>query len=237
MEKGFLHNRPWRRGDSARAENLSFYQKFTVKLKDGATVLDTDKMEDELAYYMLLDSKFVANSEKEYKEYKWPKATHYIALEHEEEEMKYAKNQLRSNAFSQLHAATLTEEHKRKMIPILDLASSRVLLTPPQVHNILYSNIEKSGFTPGAFIFKFNDLVGLLATAPGREEFEARYLLRCAIDSRIVYEKQGSYTWNRSKGLLVLGETETEAVAFLLNPKKSELVEELRGELQAKNLV
>lgn len=194
-------------------------------------------MEDELAYYVLLDSKFVANSEKEWKEYKWPKATHYIALEHEEEELKYAKNQLRSNAFAQLHASTLIDDQKRKMISILDLASSRVILTPPQIHNILYSNIEKSAFTPGSFIHKFNDLVELLRTAPGRDEFEARYLLRSAIDSRIVYEKQGSYTWNRSKGLLVLGETETEAIAFLLNPKKAELVEELKAELSAKNLV
>lgn len=237
LAKGYLNNKAWMRGDSVKSEDLTFYQRFTVKLQDGATVLDLDKMEDELAYYLILDSKFIANSEKEWKEHKWPKATHYIALEHEEDELKYSKNQIRSAAFASLHSTKLTDEIKRKMISILDLASTRVTLTSAQIHNILYSSIEKSTFVPGSFIEKYNEILHLLETATGREEFDARYLLRQAVDSRVIYEKQGGYTWNRSKGMLVLGETFTEAIAFLLNPKKAELVEELKAEIKAKTLV
>jgi len=60
--------------------------------------------------------------------------------------------------------------------------------------------------------------------------------LKEAIDNRVIFEKQGAYNWVRPAGAIVLGETQGEAVDFLMNPKKSALVEELAQAIKLKNL-
>lgn len=123
---------------------------------------------------------------------------------------------------------------RRKAVSVLGLAKSTTYLTDEQVHNLLFDYIDKSGYTDGSNIDKFNEIFQLTTNAKGREELEVRVLLQRSIDSRVVYEKQGSYNWNRVDGLITLGETYSEAVDFLLNPKKDSLVEELENEIKAK---
>ena len=202
------------------------------KLNDGATVLDLDNFDDEMFYYVALDSHLIANSEKEWKEHKWPRATHYIALENENEELKFNKNKLKSEAYSSLHKDFMIPSVKEKMVAILELSNSFSKLTQEQCHNLLYDYIDKTTFNPNSNIDKYNALISLLSTPKGREEFEARYLLKQAIDSRVVYEKQGSYNWARPTGLLVIGDNTMEAIEFLMNPKKDSTVEELKQEIK-----
>lgn len=78
-------------------------------------------------------------------------------------------------------------------------------------------------------------MVNLLNTPKGMDEFEAQWILRQAIDNRVLYEKQGTYTWVRPKGALVIGERLAEAIDFILNPKKAVEVDELKAEIKAKN--
>lgn len=234
LEEGYLTNRPWRRGDSMRTEEMPYFQKASWKLNDGSTVLDLSNFDDEMFYYVCLDSKFVANSEREWREHKWPKATHYIALENEAEELKHQKNKIKSQAFANLHASSMTSTVKRQMADILELCSSRISLFEEQVDNLLFDYIDKSNFTEGSNIDKFNELFSLQQTATGREDFTARHLLKKAMDYRVVYEKQGGYVWNKASGPITLGETYSEAVEFILNPKKQSLVEELEEEIKAK---
>jgi hypothetical protein len=89
LDPGYLTNRPWRKGDSHSEEDLTYFQKARWVLNDGCTVLDLDNFDDLMGYHVMLDSKFVANSEKEISQ--WPKATHYIALENEAEEIKFKR--------------------------------------------------------------------------------------------------------------------------------------------------
>lgn len=236
LPKDYLHNRPWRKGDPTKEEFMSYYQRKSWKLNDGCTVLDLDNMDEELFYYVVLDSKFVANSEREWREHKWPKATHYIALENEADELKFKRNELKSKAFALLHSSDMTPTMKEHFVVILELASARANLTPEQTHNLLFEYIDKSTFTPNSNIDKFTELSHMLTTPKGREELSARFLLRGAVDSRIVVEKQGAYTWARATGVITLGETHGEAIEFLLNPKKVALVEELEKEIKAKNI-
>lgn len=65
LPEGFLHNRPWRKGDSIKEEDMSYFQRKSWKLNDGCTVLDLSNFDDEMFYYVALDSKFIANSERE----------------------------------------------------------------------------------------------------------------------------------------------------------------------------
>lgn len=236
LSKGYLHNRPWRKGDSIKEENFSYYQRKSWKLNDGSTVLDTDNMDDELAYYMYLDSKFVANSEKEWREGKWPKATHYIALENEAEEIKFSRNETKSKAFASLHAEDMTPTVREKICSILELSNSRSFLSPEQSHNLLFEYIDKTTFGPRSNIEKFSEIANSLKTPKGREELEARFLLKKALDFRVIYERQGTYTWPKASGQIVLGENYGEAIDFVLNPKKQALLEELEAEIKAKSL-
>lgn len=187
-----------------------------------------------MGYYVCLASKKVANSEKEWRSHKWPDADFFIAIESESDDLKYKNNELKSKAFASLHSTDLTNDNKRKTVSLLNLASAKSDLTEMQVHNLLYDYVDKSSFTPGSNLDKFSEVRVLLTTAPGREEFEARYLLKQATDLRVVYEKQDTFTWIRPKGTIVLGDTYRDAIGFLLNPKKDTLTEELKADIKAK---
>ena len=235
LDKGYLSNRPWMKGDSLREADMTYYQKKSWVLNDGATLLDLDSMDDELFYYVCLDSKFVANSEKEWRANKWPKAQYYIALENEEAEIKYKKNAIKSEAFATLHSDDMTPTMMEKFCGILKLTSTLTSLTIEQSHNLLYSYIDSSTFTPGNNIDKYMELYHLLNDAPGRVQIEARYLIQRALDSRVIFEYQGAYKWVRPKGELELGNTYQEAIDFVINKKKAALVEELEETIKVKS--
>ena len=102
---------------------------------------------------------------------------------------------------------------------------------------MVFDYISKSTFLPGNNIDKFRELFELLKTATGRVEMEARFLLSEAIRSRVVHEKGGTYTWPSPEGALIIGEKYSEAIEFILNPKKQGLVEDLQNEIKAKNAI
>lgn len=227
LAEGFLSNRPWRKGDSLKEEDMTYFQRMYWTLNDGSTVLDLGNFDDLMFYHVALASKFIANSEKEWKSHQWPRAKWYIALENESDEIKYKRNERKSKAFAALHSEHMTESMKRKFVYLLELASARVQLTSEQTHNLLYDYVENTTFTPGSNLDKFMNLFSKLSTADGRTELEAMYLLKQAVDYRVIYMKQGAYSWARAEGELDLGQTKSEAVEFILNPKKQALVEEL----------
>lgn len=234
LPKGYLHNRPWRNGESRKEEDLSYYTKKSWRIKDGCTVFDMSDMDQELGYYVMLASSFVANSEREWLSHKWPKAKWYIALENESDDIKYTRTQVKLKAFAALDSPDLTDVYKRKLVTLLGISNSKTALTNQQVNNFLYEFIDKSTSTPGSNIEKFNNIISLLKTPSGREEFEARFILAQAIDTGVVKEKQDTYTFLRPTGPIVIGDRYSEAVDFILNPKKSSEVEDLQAEIAKK---
>ncbi len=232
LPEDYLTNRPvWR---NPKKGEETYFQTKTWKLNDGSTVFDLGLMEDELGYYVALANQRIANSEKEWKAHKWPRAEYYVAVENESDTIKYQKNETKGKAIANLYSNELTDAYKRKFVSILDITSSKSILTKEQVDNLLFDYIEQSTYLTGSNIDKFNDLFRLLSTPSGRAEIEARYILRQAIDCRIVYEKQGSYTWVRSNGNLIIGDRYQEAIDFILSPKKDKEVSELRDEIKLK---
>lgn len=236
LPKDFLHNRPRTSDDVRLGTAPSYFQKKRWVFNDGATVFDLGNMDDELGYYVCLASKYVANSEKELRAHKWPYAEFYIAVEHEADEIRFKKSERKSAAFAKLHDSNMTTAWKRKLVYILDISNARTSITDQQAHNLLFEYIDGTTFTAGSNIDKFEEVTNLLKTKPGREELEARYLIKKAIDYRIVYEKQGTYTWMRPEGKLVIGDKYSEAVDFILNPKKNTFVEELENQVKAKEV-
>lgn len=232
--KDYFTNRAWMKGDSLKEEDLTYFQKKSWQLNDGATVLDLNKMDDEIGYYMFLASPFVANSEREWKEHKWSRALYYIALENESESAKHRKNFVKLKAQALLVNNDFTNILQRKTLSILGIKPTTDVLTDEQVFNNLHAFIEQSTYLPGSNLDKFNEVTNLLETAPGREQFEARWILQQALDRRIVFEKQGIYTWVRPSGNLVIGDRYAEAVDFFLNPKKEDEIEEIKLAIASK---
>lgn len=194
-------------------------------------------MDGELGYHVMLDSKLVANSEKEYRSRKWPMATHYIALKNESEELKYTRSKEIRQAIAKLESKDMTDKRKKQFVWILDLASSVSELSDEAIDNLLYDYITLNDFTSiPTNIERFNELYELLSNDIGRKELDARLLLKQAVDVRIVYEKGDTYTWNRPQGTIVLGERYAEAVDFLLSPKKEGFVDELNKQIKAKTI-
>lgn len=234
LAPGFLTNRPIRRGDSINPEDMTYFQKKSWKLNDGTTVLDLEKLDDWCFYQVCLESKFIANSEKEWKSYKWPKATHYIALENESEEIKYKKAHKKSKAMAKLHDEEFTLPWKRKFVVLLTLSNTRNVLTEEQVNNLMYDMImeDKTLSSGKSQIDVFNNYFEALKSPDRRERLEREYLLCELEDYYIVVEKAGTYKW-KSQGLEI-GFTREEAVDFLTHPKKQGKVDELITELKLK---
>lgn len=236
LEKGYLTARPWKTSDSRVADKMTYYQTKSWRLNDGATVLNLDNMEDELGYYMMLDSKYVANSEKEWKAHKWPFAKWYIALHNEADELRATRSRTKAKAKAALVDGDFPYNYQVKFVNILGLAAVQTILTPDGVYNLLDSYIENSGNEVNNQINNFMELYNLLQTATGKIEIEARFLLKKCLDHRIMYEKQGTYNWPRPEGLIRIGETYREAVDYLLDPKRATLVQELEDELKIKGI-
>lgn len=238
LEDNFLSNRSWRRGDSLKEEEMTYFQTRYWPLVDGTTILDIDNnFDDRMLYHVALDSKFVANSEREYLDNKWPFATHYISLAGESDEIAYSINKQKIKAIATLEDKKMTEPWKEKFIHILGLSSVFNSLTGEQIENTLYNYIQ-SDSTHGAEsnIQRYMNLFNLLSNAEGKETLNARHLLVRALEARIIFEKAGTYTWNRTQGRLVLGNKYEEVIDFLTSPEKSTYVEDLELEIKSKML-
>jgi hypothetical protein len=156
-------------------------------------------------------------------------------LENESEELKYNRTQLKTKAYAALHSVDLTEVVKRKLVSLLNLASTKAKLSEQQVHNVLTDYIEASSYTAGSNIEKFQNLVNMLKTAPTREKFEAMYLLKNADDLGIIISKQDIWTWLNPKGSpLTIGNRYSEAIEFILNPKKADEILEIKQNIKDK---
>ena len=236
FNKGYLTNqltdpmglRPFDEGKRTYMEDL------IVTLNDGTTILDLSEFDDLMRYHAILEHPKVANSEKEWKAHKWPNAEFFIAMESEHETLKYQRLAVKTKAISQLYHPALTLPVRRKAIVILGITTARTTMTEEQIHNLMYEFIDNTTANNGNNIPHFNEIIALLETPKGRIEFESKYLLRAAIDYRVIIEKAGTYTWIRANGPIVFGETYTEAIDTLTNPKKDALVQELKDELKLK---
>ena len=75
----------------------------------------------------------------------------------------------------------------------------------------------------------------MLKTAPAREKFEAMYLLKTAADLGFIIANQDIWTWLNPKGSpLTIGNRYSEALEFILNPKKADEILEIKQNIKDK---
>lgn len=214
-------------------EPRTFMLDFKFKLGDGTTILDLTIPEHEIAYYMFLESKFVAKSLNEYLTHKSPYATYYIAMEDEDQELQFKANKARGTATSRLNSDVMTEEN-------LVLVTKALGWYAEQRFTALYNDVEsriKSADLKKVpnDVSEFMKVANLLDTPSGREELNARAILFNLTKARIVSESKGTFTWV-SKGMII-GYNKEEAVAFILDPNKQDAITSMTAELRAKSLI
>ncbi len=173
LAPGYLTNRSWRRGESVKEQDMTYFQLKSWPLNDGTTLVDLSKFDDAMLYYVALDSKFIANSEREWKAHKWPHALFYVALENESEELQYEKNARKVKAFAKLDSEILTSIRKKEFVWLLDLSSTFTELKSEETENLLYKFIESDNIINGN-VDKFNELYDLIQHDKGRAEFAAK---------------------------------------------------------------
>lgn len=228
---GYFTNAPFTPGTKPIDENLTYFQRMSWIMQDGCTVFDLNNMDDEMGYFTLLASPFCANSEKEWRAHQWPRATHYIALENESDSIKYQKTAVKLQASLALGNNEFIDSYKRKAIALLGIATvvGSEKMTSEQLLNTLFAYVEASGYTSGSNIEKFLNLTNLLKTPDGRQKFEAMHILKYAIESKVVFERQGSYHFIRPAGTVIIGDTYDEAIDYIMSPKRGPEVEEMQS--------
>lgn len=219
-----------------KPDDATYFQRKAWALDDGTTMLDLDHEDDEMFYYVILESPLVANSEREWLEHKWPRAQFYISLENESAEIKHQRNKVKIKAMGALADKALTDTWKFKFCVLLGLLNAKAPTSIETTENNLYDFISNSTTGIESNISKFLKLFEMLSTAQGKETLEARFLLQQAIDTRVVFEKQDVYTWVRPKGNIVIGDRYSEAIDYLTNPKKDSERQEIEGDVKRKLL-
>lgn len=235
--KGFYTSEVWIKDKHGHDENMTFMQKFKYRLNDGTTILDTENVMDELAYYMFLDEyKYVAPSHRAYTNglpsgKRFPYATHYIAYEDEDEEVKQSYKSKRNKAIAALETEELNDEVKLQIAKSLGWHKEGT--TPTKLYNAISSRIEAAELkTPGNDVDKFMAKFNLLKDAGGRKQLKAESDLQDYLDARVITNAKETYIWV-SKGLTI-GMRRSEAIEYLLDDAKSPEVKEMKKELKAK---
>lgn len=235
FSKGYLHNLPADINNKKHLEEPSFYQTFRFKLNDGLTVLNLHNINDLLAYYCMLEHHKFANSKKEWESGRFPYADYYIAEMDETENEKFSKKQYRDRAKSELTLGKVADsDTQKKFVKLLLPQISKGRLTDVQAYNALSDAIDTNErYKDGEeFISKFNKLVRLLQDAPGKSRFNALVLLQEGINTYILTEKAGTYTWVAKD--IIIGASKEKAIDWVLDPNKSDLVEELQEQVTAR---
>jgi hypothetical protein len=71
LDKGYLTNRHLPlEGSFASPDKATYFQNFKIVFNDGATVFDLGTLDGLMSYHVMLESKYVANSEKEWRDHK-----------------------------------------------------------------------------------------------------------------------------------------------------------------------
>lgn len=235
--KGYYTDALWREGTSLSDDNLTFFQKFKVKLNDGSTFFDLDNPMDEVAFTLLKEHKLVALSNNPEDRRAKPKAQWYIADINESEKEKYAKRKLYNSAVKDLNNEKFVPSLQKKVAKALQLVKGDTsTITDEKLYLVLDNYLEEaiSSVDKESNIHNFQRMYDLTKTPDGRTELEARAFLEDLVLYRLVTDTKGTYKWVSKN--MIIGQRKEEAVDWLLDPKKQPEHDELKLQLKSKLL-
>lgn len=213
-------------------DKITFFQKFRFKLDDGSTPLNMAKVEDELAYYIILaNPKQFAPSYEAWRKHQHPYATHYIFIEEEHQEREFSKKQLRNKALAYLEE--FNTKSTQDLVTFCKAIKKNIgNITPQIAYTQLDDYITTVNNANESNAEKFIKIVERFKTTDGKAEINALALLQDLMFYKIVSGRQDIYTW-LSTGT-ILGNREAEAVSFLANPTKKPEIDQMKAEMNQK---
>lgn len=235
LKKDYLDNTRPDLNNKKHLENPSFFQTFVFSTNDGLTVLDLNRLDDLLAYYVCLELKRFANSKAEYEAGKFPEADYYLAQQDEGDQEKYTKKQIKDKAKAEITLGKVADsDTQKKFVKLLLPTLGKGRLTDIQAYNSLSDAIDTNErYRDGEdFITKYNKLLRLLQDAPGKARFNCLVLLQEGVNTFTISDKAGTYTWLNKD--LTIGASKEKAIDWLLDPNKSDLVDELKEQIEAR---
>lgn len=230
---GFLTSESRPLFENKVGKGLTYLQRFTKSFYE-TTVLDLDNVEDELTYWLLLQSHpdKCANSEAELT----PFTRIYISQVNEDDIKISKKNDIIEDAIYKVVKLKNEQSESviRKFATILEIIKGDLAFE--KVKNSISDYVKLQNSKQFERIEKFNKLYAQTQDAKGMEIFEAKFLLQYAINNRVISDYQGKYIWASKKGsnLELLGRNYQEALNWLLDIDNRNYREELEDELKAK---
>jgi len=215
-----MHNRPPGTYTSERSsfKNMdkelrtnTFFEQYTMTLRDGTNVFQND-MDGQLAMLCAKASKSIASSKNEMNP-----SLHdfYIGQEHEAAKEKQSRRQKQAKAVKTLEEIkeNYTGFTLYQIATVLKVVSGSVNETV--VNNKLDDYIWTDDKNLGSRIENFNNVVKGIKTVEGKERLYLRYVFQQALDTNIIYAKNGIYFWPAKKGIENLHNLGTKRAAIL----------------------
>lgn len=168
----------------------------TIKLENHSTYFYLDRPLDYIKHKVMLASKFVANSLREWEEGKYPFATHYIHDQNIEMEIKATKTQMKNEAIRK--SFELSRDKKAQIILVLSGISVRNKsedFITVQLDDLIESRTK--------------EVLDMIVSTP--EDLQSRALvLECLLVGHLTQKGHKIYYFNN-----VLGTTPDEVAAYL----------------------
>jgi len=215
-----------------KPDQITFFQKFRFTLNDGSTVLDMNKVNDVLTYYIVVgNTKQFAPSYEAWRKHQHPYATHYIFVEEEHQEREFSKKQLKNRAIAYLEE--FSTKQPQDVITFCKALKKQVGDISPQIaYSQLDDYINQTGSTAKNNAEKFVELVERFKKPDGKIYITGLALLQDLLHYRILTGRQDIYTWLSASQ--IIGNRDSEAVAYLTDPNKQPEVSQMKAELQQK---
>lgn len=212
----------------------TYIQAFRYPLKDGVTILDLDKMEDEIMYIGALRTSKIANSAREANPVKH---SHYISQVNESEVEQAKKTEVYEEAVARLYKIKneFDSETVKQFAVVLDIVKKDDVSVRSLKNKLSdYINDKQYGRENIQTFFKYYDLFTGNKTEKAR--FEATYVLKTLVNNHIISVNKGTYSWGNApeQSVQKLGLSEAAVVEFLLDKDKSEWRKMLCEELKSK---
>ena len=191
-----------------------FWQTFKVKLEDKTTIYDLSIPLQEIQVAVLKASKYIANSQKEHENGKWPNAKYVIHDEKQEIQKKARGAEVKAKAVTMF--SKLTHAKRVDLLKIFGKAASNV--SEDFSYSQLYEIVEDDPK-------RFMEVAGAKP-----EMIKIKSLIFDLEGKGILRTKGTAYLYNDQQ----VGFDYEDTVSYLMSPKNQELLVKLTDDLKAR---
>lgn len=225
-------------------QQRTYLQTFMYQLKDGATELNLDNLNDIILYEAALVDKMFGTSYLDAQSK--PDARFYIHHQDEDESAIATSKIKKSKMFANLtdldenypdgifHVAVVLGLVKGKQSKVSSYERLYDFLDKVDKHTVNNTVLSTQEEKFSAFSRMYDEYTS--TNADNRRKFMGRYHLQQMLNTMVVSNYQDKYIWEEKRGtnLEVLGKNYNSALQFLLDPQNEEYYEEMKAKMETR---